>query len=86
MKTLIGTLNKMETLDNGYLWEMCQYVCRMLIPTGRCHDEEPSCKVLFDLMLCFDFLNDIWMSSCRATRTRVVSTSATNIHVVNGNS
>jgi len=76
----------METLDNGYLWEMCQHACRMLIPTGRCHDEEPSHKVLFDLMLCFDLLNNIWMSSCRATKIRVVSTSTTNIHVVDGNS
>ena len=37
-----GSLKKMETLDNGYLWEMCQCVCKMLIPIGRCHDEEPS--------------------------------------------
>ncbi len=61
------SLKKMKTLDNGYLWEMCQHVCRMLIPTGRCHDEEPSRKVWFDLVLCFDFLNNIWISSCRAT-------------------
>ena len=80
------SLEKMETLDNGYLWEMCQYVCRMLIPTGRCHDEDPSSKVLFDLMLCFDFLNNIWMSSCRATGTKVGSTSTTSIQVVDGNS
>jgi len=75
----------MDSLDNGYFWEMCQHVCRMLIPTGRFHDEEPSHKVLFDLMLCFYFLNNIWMSSCRATRTRVLRTSTTNIHVVDGN-
>ena len=33
------SLKKMETLDNRYLWEMCQHVCRMLIPTEGCHDE-----------------------------------------------
>jgi len=54
----------------------------MLIPTGRCHDEEPCRKVLFDLILCFDFLNNIYMSSCRDTRTRVVSKSTTGIHVM----
>ena len=53
------SLKKMETLDNGYIWEMCEHECRMLIPTGRCHDEEPSSKVQFDLMLCFDFLSNI---------------------------
>lgn len=58
----------------------------MLIPIGRCHDEEPSRKVLFDLMLCFDFLNNIWMSSCKATGIRVVSRSTTSIHMVDGNS
>jgi len=28
-----GSLENMETLDNGYLWEMCHRVCRMMIPT-----------------------------------------------------
>ena len=58
----------------------------MMIPTGICHDEEPSRKVLFDLMLCFHFLNNIYIVLCRATRTRVVSASTTSIHVVDGNS
>ena len=53
---------------------------------GRCHDEEPSRKVWFDLIWCFDFLSNIWMSSCRATRTRLVRTSTTNIHAMDGNS
>jgi len=76
----------METLESGYLLEMCQHVYRMLIPTGRCHDEESSRKVLFYLMLCFDFLKNIWMSSYRAIGTRIVSASKTRIHVVDGNS
>jgi len=58
----------------------------MLIPTRRCHDEELSRKVLFDLILCFDFLNNNWMSSCRATDTRFICTSTTIIHVEDGNS
>lgn len=77
---------KMEILDNGYIWETCQHVSRMLIDTRRCHDEESSCKVLFDLILCFGFLNNIWMSTCKATGTRVVSVSTTSIHVVDENS
>ena len=81
MKTL---MERMKTLENGYLWEMCQQVCKMLIPTRRCHDEEPSRKALFYLMLCFDFLNNSLMSSCKATGKRVVSTSTISIHVVDG--
>ena len=76
------SLKNMETLDNEYLWETCQCVCKMLIPIGICHDEERSRNILFDLMLCFDFLNNIWMSLCKATGTRVVSTCITSIHVV----
>ena len=78
------SMKKMETLDNGYLWEMCQHECRMMIPTRGCHDEEPSSKVQLDLMLCFDFLNNIQTSACKAIGTRVVSTSTTGIHVVDG--
>ena len=58
----------------------------MLIPTGRCHDEKPSRKVRFYLMLCFDFLNNIWMSSCRAIGIRIVRTNTTSIHGVDGRS
>ena len=51
-----------------------------------CHDRKPPQKVWFDLLLCLDFLNNVWMSSCRATRKRVVSTRTTSIHVLDGNS
>lgn len=43
------SLKRMETLDNGYLCEMWQYVCKMMIPIRRCDDEEPSHKVWFNL-------------------------------------
>jgi len=81
-----GSLKNMETLDYGYLWEMCQHVCSMLKPTKRCHDEEPYRMTQFYIMLCFYFLNNIWMSSCKANHTRFVSTNTTIIHVEDGNS
>jgi hypothetical protein len=33
------SLIEKETLDNIYLSEMCQCVCRMLMQPRRCHDE-----------------------------------------------
>ena len=76
-------MEKMKTLDSGYLWEMSQYiVCTIWIHTRRYYDEDPSRKVWFNLIWCFYFFNNIRIMDGYSNNS--LNTITTSIDVVNG--